>query len=392
MRHFFLVPKIDITESCKNLFKIIEEENITKEDLQTKLFSQEDYKNQNGSEEISGTTIYKWKNGINLPDIYKLIKLTILLKKPVEDIFFFNFSFKETKVKVKSIYKSGTDVHLGHFSFHFTEEDLSIDELEQKYKEDFAQIYWYNSTFENYYSNYFYYFDIDNLIPNIDKDICKHNFSMFLKKCEKEYGKINKILIDLLDITTSATITNWKNEQTLPETEMLLTVLRFFNTSFESLWSPVFSLTNNFKFSKKTRIMYEKFFLQIFNRDQHLNSYCKLFENTMKSYTNKYPDFHFLFLDYEKKTLETLIAENFKITKNKISFKNDYLFILESSSDFFDYEAYEESDWIVLTINNSCENLYRYIIYRIVKEDKIDKHYGIILKCFESFLRKDYSD
>ncbi|MBQ0002270.1 MAG: hypothetical protein KBT21_01905, partial [Treponema sp.] len=70
MRHFFLVPKIDITESCKNLFKIIEEENITKEELQTKLFTQEDYKNQNGSEEISGTTIYKWKNGINLPDIY----------------------------------------------------------------------------------------------------------------------------------------------------------------------------------------------------------------------------------------------------------------------------------------------------------------------------------
>lgn len=392
MRHFFLVPKIDIKKSCQNIFDLIESEKISKEDLQTKLFNPDDNKNQNNSEEISETTLYKWKNGLNLPNLYKLIKLSLLLKKPIEEIFSYSFSYKETKVKIKSDYKSGTEIHFGIFSIHFSEEDLSINELLQKYKEDFLFYYDYNYNFyKNRYSEYYNSIDITNLIPNIDIDICKQNFSMFLKNYEKKFGKINKILIDLLDIKNAATITNWKNEKTLPEAETLLTVLWFLHTSFENLWNPIYCLPKNFKLNYKTREMYERHYHQLYNREIYLENYCKEYEKSMNNYKKKYPNYHFLFLDYEKKSLVTLINENFIISKDEISFKKEYIFVLEKDSDYFPYEVYEEeSNFEVVTIDCLCEDLYRYLIYRIIKENKIFKYNGIILRCFETFLTSYY--
>lgn len=42
----------------------------------------------------------------------------------------------------------------------------------------------------------------------------------------------------LLNIKNSATVTNWKSGKTIPETETLLTVLRFLQIPFEILWVP----------------------------------------------------------------------------------------------------------------------------------------------------------
>lgn len=66
MRHFFLVPKMDKAASGEKLFELTCWKELSVDKLQTNVFDINNNKNQQGSEEISSTTLYKWKKGTEI--------------------------------------------------------------------------------------------------------------------------------------------------------------------------------------------------------------------------------------------------------------------------------------------------------------------------------------
>lgn len=402
MRHFFLVPALDREASGESLFNFPLFDNATIEDLQTKVFDSEDTKNQQNAEEISSTTLYKWRKGISFPNIYKLIKLTIFLHRSVEDIFIFNYSYKEINKKIKSKHKTGTEIHSRIQTMYFEEEDLSIEELKEKYPYHFEEFEWNNTTgynFAPFYScdfSHYLYTDIDILRPVIDIDVIKQNFAYSLRLFEKTYGSINNYLTTLLDINHSATITNWKTEKTIPETELLLTVLRFLQIPFETLWVPAYICTNQEKISNtvlSSMKIFEEHFSEICNHDKYLSTYANYLKKMMERDKKNHPDHIYDFERYSNYNLEKL-AELYLDDSGTKDNQKPWLFAsLLHCDDERDYEKnYDPKnippDNYQEMIGSPCDDINRYLIYRIVNEDKIDRYYEIILKCFETFSSK----
>lgn len=392
MRHFFLVPKMDRAASGEKLFELTWWEHFSADKIQTKVFDINDNKNQQGSEEISSTTLYKWKKGINLPDIYKLIRFSHFFHKHIEELFVFNYSYIEIKKKIKSKHKSGTEIHSRIQTMYFEEEDLTIEELKEKYLRDFEDFEYenqYGYTLTNDYPFYYELPDINMLKPIIDLDIIKDNFSSILKLFEKKYGSINSYLTTLLGIKNSATITNWKNTKTIPETETFLTILNFLQIPFHTIWVPIYIWNSkNDNFSHEEFSLLENYFFYINNHDNYLIPYCNFLQKNMDLVKKRNPEFTFQYEIFNKYPLDYLI--NLYLDDSESESNEDsldlymyqrFLFVEEDddTDDLDDHPDYSPS------INSICDDISHYLIYRIIKENKKDKYYDVILECFKTF-------
>lgn len=384
---------MDRAASGEKLLELTWWKDLSVDKLQTKVFDINDNKNQQGSEEISSTTLYKWKKGINFPDIYKLIKLSLFFHRDVEYFFVFNYSYQEIKKKIKSKHKSGTEIHSRIQTMYFEEEDLSIEELKEKYPYTFMDFEWMNQDGYTYNpnDNFPTYINIDSFKPIIDLDVFRENFSNTIKLFEKKFGSLNYYLTTLLNIKNSATVTNWKSGKTIPETETLLTVLKFLQIPFEILWVPNYIWQEKFeKFNNDKARIFECHFFEICDHDKYLDKYTKFLEEEMTSSKKSHPEHTFLFDLYNNYSLDELISLYLDDSgKNNDKKPWDFSDISELDEDF-DY--YDEDDSIFavppdfdIPIGSICDDIDHYLIYRIIKENKKDKYYHVIIKCFKNY-------
>ncbi|MBQ0052276.1 MAG: hypothetical protein KBT11_09490 [Treponema sp.] len=198
--------------------------------------------------ELSDTAIRKWYNGANFPELPKLLRLSRLLGIVVEDIIVYRIEFievenKKTKSKSKST-EIGTKVHSFCKEIYFEEENLTMEELQKKYAEDFEDLLFKNNEYvhriyEGEFNESFAFNDElflladfnpkdlkDNVIKAIEllsysNRIFQRLFNTYRQKINAWKSKYTNPKSDLPD--------NQKKLAAIPETEYLLSLLKMTN-------------------------------------------------------------------------------------------------------------------------------------------------------------------
>lgn len=341
MKHFYFAPRVNLKKSMENILSLFKEKNFSREEVESILFNPYGLKETgnnisndkflldknflNRDTKFSERTYYDWKNGEHFPQLDIIFLMAQILQKPVESIFIYDYIFVESLPLEKSKDKNekGTMVHSVKKSIYFEEENLSIEELQSKYPNEFEDLISINSDYFNYDEiGKPIYYCANNpkdvfVCPSTDPEEIKESVSQIIEKIKIK----PKILTTILNEKNVQTVSNWKRKKRKPKTETLLNFARFLNFDFVQFCRVSFCATKKVPFDgRQFELLYEK----IHNKNCFAKEY-EAYKIEMVKQIKKYKNFLEKMYaadraEWDKKSLQELINEDLLQITN-----NDYL-------------------------------------------------------------------
>ena len=366
MRHFYYVPRVNLQKSMQHIFSCFKEKGITDEELKTKFFD------LTGKEDkrLSDTTLYNWKKGKHFPDLDKIFVIRCLLQKPVEELFIFDYIYVETEVPKKERGISGTKISYITAdcesdeiirpklrTFLLPEENLSIEELQEKYPQDFSHLeYLGNSLEQNSVID-----DDENpkklrYRPSTDPEAISENFFRVIN----ELRIPSKNLKAILGLHNVQTISNWRKKKgRKPKTETLLNFVYFLRHPFEGFCDVSFCVRQDLPFDP---FSYMSMYPRIHNK-----SFFEVEYEEEKRFDEQ------LWEDFLAEVRESNLAE--RAEWDKIPLKE----LLENLKEWFENEIYDNAfyDSFYVSLNSMS-----YLYFRMKAEGVHDE--------YAEFLIEDY--
>lgn len=152
MRNFYYFPVVDKIATGQHIKQLVKEKGISIKLLKSELY---DYDNCSDVNELSDQIIYYWYAGKKFPELIKLLRLSKLLCTRIEDIIIYRYEFVEVADKKSKSTETGTKIHSFRKELYFKEENLTIEELQEKYASEFYDLLSYsNKIFQTLFNTY----------------------------------------------------------------------------------------------------------------------------------------------------------------------------------------------------------------------------------------------
>lgn len=403
MRDFYYLPVVDIEATGKHIKQLVEENEITLEQMKLFLYNHDNY-NDPETNVLSDQTIYDWYAGKYLPELSKILRLSRLFRISVEELIIYKSEFVE--VHNKKSKEHGTRIHSVKLTLYTKEENLTIEELQKKnplvFEDMISKNIEYTHTYyENEFPDYFALNPDDSLF--LIPDYSAENLKDGVIRAIKEIGYSNSVFETLYN-TYRQKINGWKSKYTnpksnlpdsqktlaaIPKTENLLSLLRMANIKVADACAIEFIAQKNKKFdffqyeSNYEKIRYKKHF------EKEYNKYVEIIRESKEAWLESVEEeYHERCKEYEKQSIENLVYRLDETLPEYILKKplnHDVLVYLRKK-----YEAkMAKTD---LSYGLDSYSFAKYIYERAKKENIFDlqdlekfREYIIYMTCFKDF-------
>lgn len=351
MRRICYIPKVK-RESITEIFSLLENKGFSEKEVRELLY---DYDDDGESKIISKVTYSNWIKGKTLPSLTKLFRAAKLLQTELEDIFSYEYKFIEVPISKGEKNKKGTEICIGFNSFFTEEENISFDEISNKYE---VHICYYSGCIifantEKYKNNYKSLF----LYPYVNNETIKKNLSKNMKK----RGFSAKVWETLFDEKTAGAISNWQRGVRIPKNiEKIINFARFFNIPLKEFCGVEYTVNSGIQLDIYQYIKHE-------SQINYIKPSIEKKVNAIVSTENK-DDSIIAYRNWKN-------AYDFWDTKKIVDGKEQYEFSTEELISIWKNELVYLNEENELCFSNSRENvsLLFYLKDRLIKENKYNE-------------------